>query len=74
MEESDILRSTQATIIRQLPVKSSPPATTTSISPVANSAPASALPSPTDSMVCIATFDPSDAKAMNAPARIPRTI
>jgi hypothetical protein len=58
--------------IRLFPVNNSAPAIITIINPVVNIAPARAFANPTEPIVCIATLDPSAAKAMNAPAIMPR--
>ena len=54
--------------MREFPVKSSPPATTTMMSPAAKSAPARAFATPADSTVWTATQDPAAPNAMKAPA------
>jgi hypothetical protein len=75
MADNFTLPSKTPAIIIVFPVKSSPPARTTNIKPVPKIAPARTLPSPYVSgfakRLNAAMLEPSEAKAINTPAKMP---
>ena len=78
MDESVILLSIAAAIIVVLPVKSSAPPRTTIIRPTVNIAPDNIFPIPnvseSERRLKAAILEPAPAKAIYAPAKIPKII